>query len=128
MKTLPRSESSEQTALMTWAMFSAKHLHGIDLLHAIPNGGHRHALVARKMKQEGVRAGVPDLCLPVARQGFHGLYIEMKATGRKTKTGMGGVDPKQKQWIERLRSEGYRVEVCYGAEEAIAVITDYLKS
>jgi hypothetical protein len=32
-----------------------------------------------KLKAEGVRAGVADLCLPAARRGYHGLYIEMKS-------------------------------------------------
>ena len=35
------------------------------------------------MKRQGVKAGVPDICLPVARNGYHGLYIELKAGKNK---------------------------------------------
>ena len=72
------------------------------------------------MKAEGLKAGVPDLCLPVARQGYHGLYIEMKY-GRNKPTA------KQKWWLEKLAEQGYKTIVCWGADEAIAVLEDYLE-
>lgn len=61
------------------------------------------------------------MSLPVARQGKHGLYIELKR-------GDGSNHPSAKQswWITRLRIEGYRAEVCYGCEAAWSVIMDYL--
>lgn len=123
------SESQEQTALITWAMYEANRLPGIDLLHAIPNGGHRHIAVARQMRREGVRTGVPDLCLPVARCGYHGLYIELKAVHRKPKRGgSGGVDPKQARWIKRLNEEGFLAIVAYGFLEARNIIEQYLNN
>ena len=51
-------------------------------IFAIPNGGARNVVTAAKLKAEGVLAGVPDLCVPMARCGFHGLYIELK-NGKK---------------------------------------------
>ena len=124
-----QSESAAQACLMTWAQFQANLLPGIDLLHAIPNGGHRHIAVARKMKQEGVRAGVPDLGLPVARGGHHGLYSEMKAEHKRpVKGGAGGVDPAQEVWIRRLNEEGFLAVVCWGWEEAARTIETYLKN
>lgn len=71
------------------------------------------------MKRQGVKAGVPDLCLPVARQGHHGLYIEMK-------WGQNKVTKNQKQWLDDLQQQGYETTVCYGADEAIRVIKEYL--
>ena len=73
------------------------------------------------LKQQGVRAGVPDLCLPVARGGCHGLYIEMKRLRG------GRVSPEQTAWMDALRAEGYAVAVCEGWSMASDVITDYLK-
>jgi hypothetical protein len=114
-----RSEHAEQTALMTWCRYNRARWPELDLLYAIPNGGHRHIAVAGKMKAEGVRRGVPDLCLPVARGLWHGLYIELKtSTGRTT--------PEQREWIARLQGQGYRVEVCKGWPAAAAVIEDYM--
>lgn len=39
----------------------------------------RDKATAVALKRQGVKAGVPDICLPVARNGYHGLHIELKA-------------------------------------------------
>lgn len=92
----------------------------LALLHHIPNGGKRDIVTATHLKAQGVQAGVPDISLPVPRAGFHGLYIELKVGSNKPSS-------KQQNWIDRLRNQGYCVEVCYGWVEAAAVIKDYLK-
>lgn len=89
------------------------------LIYAIPNGGHRNAITARKMKAEGVRAGMPDLCLPMANGDAHGLYIEVK-----TKTGT--IQKNQRAMHELLRAQGYRVEVVRSVPAFIQLIADYL--
>ena len=71
------------------------------------------------MRAEGLRPGVPDLCIPVARGRYHSLYIEMKADGGKP-------TEEQARWILRLRAEGMCAYVCYGAENAIALIDRYM--
>ena len=114
-------EGNEQEALFRWANFARDRLPELELLHHIPNGGSRNKLEAANLKRQGVKAGVPDLCLPVARGNQHGLYIEMKA-GKNKPT------EKQEEWISALRGQGYAVEVCYGWEEAAETITKYLKS
>lgn len=91
------------------------------LMHAVPNGGHRHKAVALAMKAEGVRPGVPDIALPTAIGGFHGLYVEMKKPG-------GVVDTKQRKWIRRLRTGGYCVAVCDNWRDAVRVIEAYLRN
>lgn len=91
----------------------------LRLFHAIPNGGHRSRRTAGAMKAEGVRRGVPDYCLPVARGGFHGLYIELKnATGRAS--------PEQRQWIADLTEQGYRAVVVRQWEAAWDELRSYL--
>lgn len=87
---------------------------------AIPNGGHRVMKVAVQMKSEGVKAGVPDLMLPVARSGWHGLFIEMKRTKG------GKVSQEQKDWISYLDAQGYCAVVCRGWEAALEVVRGYL--
>ena len=91
-----------------------------SLLHAIPNGGDRDVRVAKNLKREGVRKGIPDLCFPVPRNGYHGLYIEMKR--RKG----GRVEKEQRYYIDMLRSLGYKAEICYGCDEAMQVFNEYL--
>lgn len=113
-------EANEQEALFRWAAFVRGRFPEIDLLYHIPNGGSRNRIEAANLKRQGVKAGVPDLCLPVARGAFHGLYIEMKA-GKNTTT------EKQDGWISALRVQGYAAEVCYGWERAAEVITKYFE-
>jgi len=112
------SEHDEQVALIQWADSVGG---AVGLLFAIPNGGHRHPAVAGKLKAEGVRAGVPDLFLPVARGGCHGLFIEMKAGKNKPTDG-------QLAWLDELRSQGYHCAICHGAEEAIDTIQEYMEA
>ena len=113
-------EGTEQELLFRWTEYMAGQFPEIKLLHHIPNGGKRNKSEAAKLKRQGVKAGVPDLFLPVARCGFHGLYIEMKYDKNKP-------TQKQNDWIEALRKEGYAVVIAYGWGEASEVITKYFK-
>lgn len=115
-----RSEATEQEALIQWCGYQQGKYPELKLIYHIPNGGSRNTLEAANLKRQGVKAGVPDLCLPVARKGFHGLYIEMKYGKNKT-------TENQKKWLEALEFQGYYTVVCYGAEEAQKVILEYLK-
>lgn len=92
---------------------------GIELLFHVPNGGSRNKIEAAHLKRQGVKPGVPDLCLPVARGQYHGLFIELK-------TDIGRASAEQKGWIERLNAEGYFAEVCHGWESAVRVLEWYL--
>lgn len=91
-------------------------------LTAIPNGGARHGAVASKMKAEGVRKGYPDYLLDVVAGDFHGLRIELK----RINASPSDTAPEQRDWHERLRAQGYRVEVCKGWQAAWSVLCDYL--
>jgi len=113
------SEHDEQVALFQWAEYNLIHHPELWLLHAIPNGGHRHAAVGKRLKAEGVKAGVPDMFLPVARGEYHGLYIEMKYGKNKTTDA-------QREWLNRLAAEGYLTAVCWGWTEASERIEWYL--
>jgi hypothetical protein len=89
------------------------------LLYAIPNGGQRSRVTATRLKTEGVKAGMPDLHLPVACGPYHGLFIEMKKKGGKT-------SDKQKDIIRQLRNEGMYCCVCDSWKDAVKVLETYL--
>lgn len=114
-------EAAEQIKLFRWVDLVLNYYPELRLLHHIPNGGSRNELEAVNLKRQGVRAGVPDLFLPVARGGYHGMYIEMKAGKNK---------PTEKQlwWIENLKKQGYAVSVCWGFEAARMELEKYLIS
>jgi len=113
------NESAEQISLFQWAEYAACTAPELRLLYHIPNGGKRDKATAARLKREGVKAGVPDICLPVARGRYHGLYIELKA-GKNT------VTDNQSRWLTELTKQGYCTAVCYGWESASKVIEEYL--
>lgn len=122
-----RSEHDEQCALFKMIEWHIPKYPALRFAFAIPNGGHRHVTVAAKLKEEGVKRGVLDICVPIpyfsemaSQIRKCGLFIEMKKKGNK---------PTQEQltYIEYLRSAGYQCNVCYSADEAMNVILDYLK-
>jgi hypothetical protein len=113
------SEHAEQSALIEWTALAQGNIPELGLLFAIPNGGRRHPAVAMAMKREGVKRGVPDLMLPVARCGLHGLFLEMKAAD-------GRLSPEQKRWRDMLIAQGYGVAVAFSFEDAKTVLEDYL--
>ncbi len=108
------SEATEQQAIIEYCDYK-----GIDIF-AIPNGGSRHVVEAVNLKRQGVRAGIPDLCIPMARQGYHALYIELKV-GKNKPT------PSQLAWQATLNLNGNLSVICYGADEAIKTIEGYMK-
>lgn len=114
-----RSEATEQEALITWCRIFENRYPELKMIYHIPNGGSRNRLEAANLKRQGVKAGVPDLCLPVPKEGYHGLYIEMKY-------GKNKLTDNQKEWLESLRQYGYKTEVCYGADEARETIKQYI--
>ena len=113
------TEAQEQRFLFQWAGLAEQQYPELKLLHHIPNSGKRDVRTAANLKKEGVKAGVPDMCLPVARGQYHGLYIELK-------TKKGKVQKNQKEWLSALNKEGYATKVCYGWLEAREVIESYL--
>ena len=114
-----RKELQIQAALFEWAeIASAKHPE-LRLMFHIPNEGKRNAVTGYRLKTAGMKAGLPDICLPVARSGRHGLFLELKAEG-------GRLQDNQKEWIDELGRQGYRAAVAFGFDEARAMIEDYL--
>lgn len=123
-------ESRNQRGLIRWWQLACRGF-GVPeiLLFSIPNGGGRSGpIVGAILKAEGLRTGAPDLLLAVPRYEREsdgavlrsGLFIEMK-------TEAGRVRREQEVFMQRLREQGYRVEVCRSARAATDVITDYLR-
>jgi len=119
-------EGQEQAALMMWLRGEAHRGTAVapahDNTYAVPNGGSRHGKEAGKMKAQGVRAGVSDLVIAVPRGGYHGLYLELKATPPHD----SALSPLQREWLAQMESAGYCAALARGIDEARAVITEYM--
>lgn len=117
------SEATEQIMVVSWCRQAAEAvpaMHSLRLLYHVPNGGKRNRQEAANLKQAGVKAGVPDLCLPVARGNYIGLYIEMKY-------GENRESQDQIDWLSGLQAEGHFACVCYSARCALGIIERYIK-
>lgn len=118
-------EHDAQTAFFNWVEWVSLMGDYAELYSAfaIPNGGHRHKAVAKRMKAEGVRAGVADICLPFPSvcdgNQYHAAYIEMKV-------GRNKLTKEQRDFLARMRDCGNFVAVCYGSIAAIAAAQFYL--
>jgi hypothetical protein len=84
--------------------------HPLHDAYAIPNRSFGKKQGA-ELKAEGRKAGMPDVCIPHARWGFHACYLEGKIVGQR-------VAPVQKQVHARLRAAGNQVIVVYGVDGA----------
>jgi hypothetical protein len=114
------TEQAHQTALFAWAALTAYVYPELNYLFAIPNGGTRNAVEAGFLKAAGVRSGVPDVMLPVARWGRHGLFIELKIGKNKPSAN-------QTNWLIALDKMGYLTLVCYHWKAASEYIIQYLE-
>ena len=140
IKEFVRSEYVEQSHVAYWLM-----MHRPKVCFTCSLAGLSGRILGRA-KKLGYQNGTPDLMIFEARvvrsayseelkdgsklQMFplwsHGLFLEMKITTEKTKKN-GGVSDDQRQYHKELMDRGYTVAVCYGYDEAIKVLTEYLK-
>lgn len=109
-------EHNLQVACVRW--FRLQHPH--KTLIAIPNGGSRNIITAKKLKAEGVLSGAPDLFLFYPSAPWHGLCIEMK-------TQKGRQSEEQKQFQLMMTKSGYKYVICRSVEEFITEVTWYLQ-
>ena len=111
------TEKDEQIALFDWAAYRTD----LQLMFHIVNEGRRSVQHTQALIRQGMKPGVPDIFLPVAKGRYHGLFIEMKRKygGRQT--------PEQKAWQAALLEQGYAACVCNGFEEARDTIDWYMR-
>lgn len=113
-KTVIPTEAADQIKVNNYC-----YRHGI-LMFAIPNGGYKTKDVARGQKFQGVKKGVPDMFIPIPRGKFHGLFIELKRLKKYV------ISEEQEWWIEKLNKQGYLAKFCFGSQDAIRTIENYL--
>lgn len=115
-----KTELSEQQAVIDWCVINSGRFPELKTIYHIPNEGKRSRMGGNELRAAGLKAGVPDLCLPVSRGGWNALYIEMKKdrTCRCTK--------EQLNFQTMLAHQGNFCCIAYGADEAIFAIKQYL--
>lgn len=110
------SERTDQAALFDWAGYNLVRYPELSLLFAIPNGQMRRG----GPMEPGMKKGVPDIMLPVARGKYHGMFLELKVNDNV-------LSDAQRQWLEQLAKQGFYTCCCWGWEEARDEIVRYLE-
>ena len=113
------TEYDEQCAVFRWAKMMEKKHPELALLNSSLNGVKLNIGQAVKAKRSGMKAGYPDILLPVPRGDFHGLFIELKY-------GNNVASKEQREWLVMLSEQGFLCHVCWGADNAIRAIEEYL--
>lgn len=109
------AEQIEQIKVMDWV----RHNNLQEIILHIANERSctpQHGAILKRM---GVMKGVSDLFITRARRGYHGAWIELKAS-------KGKLSPEQSKFLENMNREGYFAVCRFGADEAIKTIEDYL--
>jgi hypothetical protein len=115
LKKLRMTESQKQKLIVRWM-----EMNRIVFFH-VPNGGTRNALEGANLKRQGVKAGVPDIVIPIPRKPYHGLFLELKRDEKSL------VSENQKKWIEKLIENGYLAVVkSEDWQEITKFISNYL--
>ena len=110
-------ESTTQIACVRW--FRLQYPRQANLLNSVPNGGARNVVTGAILKKEGSVRGVADLELNIAKGGWFGLKIEMKAPN-------GRQSPYQKQWQKDVEAQGYLYILAHSADEFIEKVSWYM--
>jgi len=116
---LLQSEVVSEVALITAGIHETlPHIPCLENLVSSLNGVRLRRRQCVEQKAAGMKAGEPDLHLPVGRHGFLSLYIGMK-------TPTGSVSAVQKARHAQLRAEGNMVVVCRTVAAAVQTLVDY---
>jgi hypothetical protein len=120
------SEHDIQSLVIEWAQRNEGNYPELKWLYSSLNGifipGSRQMAykIINHMKQEGMKKGVLDLCLPVARHDYHGLYIDVKRDKKSE------IQPEQIEFMDFLAQQGYYGTICVGYDETVETLTWYL--
>ncbi len=109
-----------QKEVVLWARINAVDCRPLKFLTASLNGVKLTPAQYVKAFQAGMNSGFPDLELPAARRGYHGLYIEMKSE-------KGKLSPNQTEWAKYLGEEKYFFYLARSSDQAIKCLKWYLK-
>ncbi len=91
------------------------------------NEGKRTDAQGYNLKLMGLRPGVSDLFIYYPTKTYHGLWLEIKRNKKYTKSErLTDTWVAQEKFLETVKSVGFQGFICYGCEESIKIIEDYL--
>ena len=110
-----------QKQVFQWAKLNQRKYPQLQLLHSSMNGVKlTSALAGKRAKELGMIVGLPDISLSVPNGKYASLWIELKSE-------KGIVSKQQKAVIQQLLDFGNYATVCWGFDETIITIENYLE-
>lgn len=113
-------EHYTQKAIFDYARLYERDLPGLAWMYAIPNAGKRDDNQGAWMRDEGLTAGVVDICLPYPINGYHGLYAEVK-------TEAGRLTEEQRNFLITMSNRGYLTDIWRSFDQAKLVLLRYVQ-
>ena len=123
----PVSESKHQVTLFQWSKLNERKYPELRWLHSVNNApklGKTADIKTRQirgaqMNREGRKKGVFDICLPVKRVPYSGLYIEMKV-------GKNKLTEEQEEFKTFVEEQDFKTAICYDWKTASEILEEYL--
>lgn len=109
-----------QIMLFVWAGAMKDKFPELEMLFSVPFDDNKLVSSGKKSADEGLKNGVPDICLPISNGKFSSLWIKLKSSKYAKLT------DKQQWWIDNLNTKGCLAVTCFGYEAARDIILNYL--
>lgn len=93
----------------------------LQFAYHTPNEGKRSVRLGLEMIRQGLKSGVPDICIPCPRGKYHGAYIELK-------TAKGKTTESQLFFLKGLQKQGYYCVICRDIDVCISIIQKYMSN
>ncbi len=87
-----------------------------------PNGGRRSKLEALNLRAMGLKRGIPDIVIPLARSPYHGLVIELKRIDGT----LSDLSEDQKLRLNWYAKNNHMACVAFGFAKAKEFVEEYL--
>jgi VRR-NUC domain len=110
------TEYEMQKEFVKWVRLN----HPTVLFCATVGGKSCHMIENVKARATGYNRGVPDLIFYEARNGYHGLAMELK-------TANGVIMPAQQEWLDSLNKRKYKACVPRSVDECKSAFTEYFE-
>lgn len=117
-------EGQIQVAVFDWIKENEENFPVLKVIFHTPNSFFGTSFgVIMWLKKLGMRKGVYDIIVPISKNGYSSLWIEIK-------NGKGKLSPEQKMFSELINTYSdnpTKFEVFYDSDSCIRCIKDYLQ-
>lgn len=117
----------EQETIVAWAKDNAHEIPELSLLYAVNLGSGGGSLISATLLRAGYQKHAPALCLPIARGGYIGLYIEMQYEQHEFLDLQNTAAQERLSYISMLEEQGHLVIINSIALMTCSMLRSYLK-